>query len=232
MCCVLLSAAASGPPTSVSATSTSTTITVQWGPVDCIHRNGDITGYSVRYGVVESGSTQTTNVSGASVTETTISTLMPSTTYSIEVAAVNSAGTGSYSSTMHQLIAGMLVHQTDNNNYSFNSHVVVTPVLSADSTTATSISLSWTSAGSEVDSYEVMWQRDTSGECPDEDEDSVSLTGGSTSYDIMGLEEDSSYSITVKASNAAGIAVSNTVTAMTLEAGEIEIVTLLIMSVF
>ena len=76
-----------------------------------------------------------------------------------------------------------------------------------------------------------MWQRDTSGECPDEDEDSISLTDGSTSYDIMGLEEDSSYSITVTASNAAGSAVSNTVTAITLEAGEIEIVTLLIMSI-
>ena len=66
----------------------------------------------------------------------------------------------------------------------------------------------------------MMWQRDTSGECPDEDEDSISLTDGSTSYDIMGLEEDSSYSITVTASNAAGNAVSNTVTAITLEAGE------------
>ena len=78
----------------------------------------------------------------------------------------------------------------------------------------------------------MMWQRDTSGECPDEDEGSTTVSGGSTSYDIMGLEEDSSYSITVTASNAAGSsAVSNTVTAMTLEAGEIEIVTLLIMSV-
>ena len=66
----------------------------------------------------------------------------------------------------------------------------------------------------------MMWQRDTSGECPDEDEDSISLTDGSTSYDIMGLEEDSSYSITVTASNAAGNAVSNTVTAITLGAGE------------
>ena len=94
------------------------------------------------------------------------------------------------------------------------------PNVIVDSTTNTSISLSWNSAGSEVDSYEVMWQRDTSGECPDEDEDSISLTDGSTSYDIMGLEEDSSYSITVTASNAAGSAVSNTVTAMTPEAGE------------
>ena len=36
------------------------------------------------------------SVSGASVTEATISSLMSSTTYSIEVAAVNSAGTGDY----------------------------------------------------------------------------------------------------------------------------------------
>ena len=99
MCCVLLSAAPSGPPTSVrlSATSTSTSITVQWGAVDCIHRNGDITGYSVQYGEVGSGSTLTMSVSGHSVTETTISGLMSSTTYSIQVAAVNSAGIGMYS---------------------------------------------------------------------------------------------------------------------------------------
>ena len=103
--------------------------------------------------------------------------------------------------------------------------VPVQPHVTVGTTTATSISLSWTSAGSEVDSYEVMWQRDTSGECPDEDEGSISLTDGSTSYDIMGLEEDSSYSITVTASNAAGSsAVSNTVTAMTLEAGEVKFV--------
>ena len=97
-----------------------------------------------------------------------------------------------------------------------------TPNVHVKNTTATSISLSWSvPSGSVVDSYEVMWQRDTSGECPDEDEDSISLTDGSTSYDIMGLEEDSSYSITVTASNAAGSsAVSNTITAMTLEAGE------------
>ena len=96
------------------------------------------------------------------------------------------------------------------------------PIVTVSATTATSISVSWVSAGLEVDSYEVMWQRDTSGECPDEDLGSISLTDGSTSYDLMGLEEDSSYRIAVTASNAAGSsAVSNTVTAMTLEAGEI-----------
>ena len=76
---------------------TSSTITVQWGALDCIHHNGDITGYSVRYGVQGSGSTQTRDVSGGSVTEATISSLMPSTTYSIQVAAVNNVGIGEYS---------------------------------------------------------------------------------------------------------------------------------------
>ena len=87
--------APSAAPTSVRESGvTSSSITVQWGEVDCIHHNGDITGYSVRYGVQGSGSTQTRNVS---ITEATISSLLPSTTYSIEVAAVNSAGIGNYS---------------------------------------------------------------------------------------------------------------------------------------
>ena len=99
--------------------------------------------------------------------------------------------------------------------------VVEAPVLSDGTTTATSISLSWTSGGSEGVSYEVMWQRDTSLECPD-DEDEDSITISSTSYNITGLEEDSRYSITVTVSNAEESSeVSNTVTAMTLEAGEI-----------
>ena len=86
--------------------------------------------------------------------------------------------------------------------------------------TATSISLSWSDPiDSVVTSYEVMWQRDTTGECSDEDEDSDTIID--TSYEITGLEEDSSYSITVRASNTAGSSEdSNTVTAMTLEAGE------------
>ena len=66
-----------------------------------------------------------------------------------------------------------------------------------------------------------MWQRDTTGECSNEDEDSVTISGSSTNHDITGLEEDSRYSITVRATNDAGSSEdSNTVTAMTLEAGE------------
>ena len=90
--------APSSPPTSVSTTDvTSSSITVQWGAVDCIHRNGDITGYSVQYGVQGSGSTQTESVSGGATTDATISGLTKDTSYDIELAAENSAGVGVYS---------------------------------------------------------------------------------------------------------------------------------------
>ena len=87
--------APSAAPTSVSVSEvTSSSITVRWGTVPCIHRNGDITGYSVQYGVVGSESTQNMSVSGANVT---ISNLAPSTKYIVQVAAMNDAGTGEYS---------------------------------------------------------------------------------------------------------------------------------------
>ena len=98
-------------------------------------------------------------------------------------------------------------------------------MLSVEFTSATAVSLSWSvPSGSVVEGYEVEWRRDTSGECPEEDEGSASITDGSTtSYDIEGLEEDSRYNITVTASNGAGSsAASNTVTAQTDEAGERE----------
>ena len=76
---------------------TSSSMTVQWGSVDCIHHNGDITGYSVCYRVQGSGSTQIESVSGDATTKATISGLTSSTSYVIEVAAVNRAGIGVYS---------------------------------------------------------------------------------------------------------------------------------------
>ena len=94
------------------------------------------------------------------------------------------------------------------------------PTVSVDSTTATTISLSWTGAGSVVDSYEVMWERDTSGECSDEDEGSTTISDGSTSHTIMRLEEDSTYTITVTVRNAIGNAVSDPVSGVTEEASE------------
>ena len=79
-------------------------ITVQWDTVPCIEQNGDITGYSVQY-INESLFSQNymyISVSGESMTEATIPRLP--TIYSIEVAAVNDAGTGVFSSS-HMIVS-------------------------------------------------------------------------------------------------------------------------------
>ena len=94
--------------------------------------------------------------------------------------------------------------------------------MTADNITATSISLSWTSAGTESVSYVVTWQTEDVGGCSvGNDTGSMNITDGSTSYDITELEEDSSYMIIVTAFNSAGSSVdSNTVNEVTMEAGE------------
>ena len=96
--------APSAAPTSVCVSEvTSSSISVQWGAVNCIHRNGNITGYSVRYGVQGSGDgdmiveMSSGNSRGGMYQNFGLST---ATVYTIEVAAVNSAGTGVYSSAM------------------------------------------------------------------------------------------------------------------------------------
>ena len=91
----MLIAGPSAPPEGVTADGMSTSITVQWGSVPCIHQNGVITEYSVRYGVEGSGNTPQTMA--ATGNGATILDLTPSTNYTVEVAAVNSAGVGDYS---------------------------------------------------------------------------------------------------------------------------------------
>ena len=66
------------------------------------------------------------------------------------------------------------------------------------------------------------WQRVTTGECDDEDEGSATLVGGSmTSYIVTGVQEDSSYTITVTASNSIGDEVSDPITGETMTAGDV-----------
>ena len=84
----------SAPPIDVTADGASTTITVQWGSVPCIHQNGAITGYSVQYGVEGSGNTETLIFTGNGAE---IFGLVTSTNHTVQVAAITSAGVGEYS---------------------------------------------------------------------------------------------------------------------------------------
>ena len=91
-----LSLAPTGPPTSVTnGTITSNSITVQWEEVACLDRNGEITGYTAR--AITSGRVEGTAVVSGDIRQATITGLTPSTQYIIQVAAVNSAGSGPFS---------------------------------------------------------------------------------------------------------------------------------------
>ena len=70
---------------------TSSSIAVQWQAADSIHHNDNITNYIVRYGVKGSveGNRMLEVVPGGLGNVYMISELTPSTTYIIEVAAVN-----------------------------------------------------------------------------------------------------------------------------------------------
>ena len=83
--------------------------------------------------------------------------------------------------------------------------------------TATSISLSWPSAGSEDVSYEVTWQTDDQGCCS-----GVAHMNSTITTEVhRDIEEDTSYTISVTAFNSAGSsAASATLLKMTSEAGK------------
>ena len=101
--------APSAAPTSVHTSDvTFFSITIHWEGVNCIHQNGHITGYSVRYWVQRS-STHTLNVSGGTTTAFTLTGLSNSTTYSIDVAAVNNAGIGRYSDSIMVKTKGKVI---------------------------------------------------------------------------------------------------------------------------
>ena len=78
-------------------TITPNSITVQWGEVECLSRDGVITGYTVL--VLRNGALEGTVEIGSDVLEATVPGLTPSTTYIVQVAAVNSVGTGPFNST-------------------------------------------------------------------------------------------------------------------------------------
>ena len=95
--CVFLSPAPSAGPASVTnGTVTARSITVQWEEVPCLHRNGEITGYTV----VARTSGEDDKTMNGNARSVTVSGLEPSTQYTVLVAAVNGAGTSEPTSIM------------------------------------------------------------------------------------------------------------------------------------
>ena len=94
---ILTHTAPSAPPSFVKLSVVSSTkIKVTWGKPDCRHQNGEITGYSVRYGKEGVGKDDR-DVEPVMDIVTAILEVTKETVYTIEVAANTSAGTGVYS---------------------------------------------------------------------------------------------------------------------------------------
>ena len=91
--CIFFSAPSAPPEHMYILNTTLFTITVGWDEVPCNHRNGNITEYRIMYNAQDSIVVFDVSVSGTSAT---ISDLQSDTEYYISVAAVNTAGVGSY----------------------------------------------------------------------------------------------------------------------------------------
>ena len=83
------------PASVTNGTITASSITVLWQEVTCLGRNGDITGYLVH--TMRTGKRGTVVEVASNVMEVTVSGLYMATEYTVQVAAVNSVGTGPYS---------------------------------------------------------------------------------------------------------------------------------------
>ena len=121
-------------PISVNASGvTTTSITVWWGAVDCINQNGNITGYLVQYalqGSREGNRTVEIANGDSSGGMHNISGLLVSTAYTIEVAAVNSAGTGVYSDpitaeTLQSKWCILVFYMQDTGHYKLENNVKI-----------------------------------------------------------------------------------------------------------
>ena len=98
--------------TFLSATSSS--ITLQWKAVPCIHWNGNITGYRIEYDEINDEDTSGAFISivgdQKEMTTGSITGLRPLTHYDIRVAAVNSAGIGFFTHNINASTLGIALY--------------------------------------------------------------------------------------------------------------------------
>ena len=191
-----------------------TSILVSWNPPDPL---GGTTGYRIDY-TRDGDSGDIVTVNGGFTNEILLTDLLNGATYSISIVA-----TSSYLPSEIVVVTDVHLGMSPVSKYALCSMcdtVPGQPSVTLGTITSTSIFLSWSvPSGSIITNYTIAWERDVTVGCPNEDEDSITIIGDSTSYDIMGLEEDSRYTIVLAISNAAGSSTDSD-TVMTEEAGE------------
>ena len=209
-------AAPSAPPEDISVISSTFSMTVQWKPVPCIHHNGNITGYSIRYHKQGREEEEHQNITiPADNTTVSIDELQPSTKYVIEVAALNSAGTGIYGNIISSTLSCKLYMCTQCHVYVCKCHIIMYAVVTVLSTTPNSITLIW----SEVDivgqtNTIIRWKRSNLCSLENANNNIMSINTTISNMTIAKLEEYSNYNITVSIGN-----INDSVIAMTNESG-------------
>ena len=197
--CVLNSTVPSAAPLSVRVSSRNfSTATIQWEPVEC---NGDIIGYSVKYNETGSSIDRSHRVTGGDSTEAALTGLTLSTTYTVQVAAVNSVGTGVYSDPLtletngkHRTITFVSILHLSCSTLSKALSVSVGTI------STTHITLSWRLVeGLTASSYTISYSN-TNTDCFSLSYDDITTIVGRNTLTLNGLEEGTEYSITVTAS--------------------------------
>ena len=182
----------------------------------------------MRYGQTGSTTTVVESVSGTSDRMFTASGLIPRTSYTFEVAAVSSEGTGPFSTgtTVETAAPDGECECCEERTDQFPTTTVLVPdppVVTLVVVTATTVTLSW-SPQPGVGQYEVHYVRAVGsqqhGACPDFIDTLNTEATTENSLTVAGLQEFSTYTVTVFAVNNAGRVPSEEVVITTPEAGK------------
>ena len=184
------------PNTLVITEDSATSLTVRWEALDCILHNGNLTGYSVLV---------THNVEqhfqrNSSDTELTIFGLMPSTTYTIQVAAVNNVGIGHYSSPLHAETDGQFYTTIVMIRYTYllNCFTGVLSIKGSLFYTSLNISLHL-SIIIDITNYNISYQNINNQECFNDSSIISDFDVNQTLYYINDVQENTEYFICVTA---------------------------------
>ena len=222
MACALSPAPSAGPTSVTAGTVTANSITVQWEEVPCLHRNGEITGYTI-VARTSGEDDRVVNVNDGNARSAIVSELTSETQYTVSVAAVNGAGTGPASSIDIETPGEYEIQSV------FSSHCQILLSFSPVGLTATgnssstdSLTVSWDLEDSLTATAFTISYSNTNTDCfNDSSTTPIAIAGSETMYTLTGLEEGTEYSITVTATlTGGGGTEQDTITATTMAAGE------------